>query len=127
MTAVAPRTLAGNVSALGKAGLIIDAVHAGHSRLCDIAANAQLGTSTAHRILSELVDIGWVRQEGRGLYEPAGRRRLGPPTAREVAIAGQALHAWCTRRHMPGGSIDQLGPNGAARAALEALYQAGLL
>jgi IclR family acetate operon transcriptional repressor len=55
----------------------------GRSRLGDIATRAQLPKSTTHRILRRLVDRGYARAEGDGVYV------LGP---RVLTMAGDMLH-----------------------------------
>jgi IclR family acetate operon transcriptional repressor len=55
----------------------------GASRLGDIAARAELPKSTTHRILRRLIDRGYARAEGDGVYV------LGP---RVLTMAGDMLH-----------------------------------
>ena len=62
---------------------VLDALN-GPSRLGDIAERAQLPKPTVHRILRRLVEGGWARAEGGGVYA------LGP---RVLAMAGAMLHA----------------------------------
>lgn len=56
-------------SALIKGLSVLDAVLS-HDRLKDIAEAAGISTSTAHRILSELVGAGWVSQDEQRRYRP---------------------------------------------------------
>jgi IclR family transcriptional regulator, KDG regulon repressor len=62
---------------------VLDALN-GPRRLGDIAERAQLPRPTVHRILQRLVERGYARAEGRGVYA------LGP---RVLAMAGEMLHA----------------------------------
>ena len=62
---------------------VLDALDGARSRLGDIAARAQLPKSTVHRILRRLVERGYARAEGDGVY------RLGP---RVLTMAGDMLH-----------------------------------
>ena len=62
---------------------VLDALD-GASRLGDIAERAQLPKPTVHRILRRLVERGYARAEGGGVYA------LGP---RVLAMAGALLHA----------------------------------
>jgi IclR family transcriptional regulator, acetate operon repressor len=64
---------------------VLDAldVSRAHSRLGDIAERARLPKSTTHRILRRLVDRGYARAEGEGVYV------LGP---RVLTMAGDMLH-----------------------------------
>jgi IclR family acetate operon transcriptional repressor len=64
---------------------VLDALgdSAGGNRLGDIAARAGTSKSTAHRILQRLVERGYARAEGDGVYVP------GPKI---LAVAGQMLH-----------------------------------
>jgi IclR family acetate operon transcriptional repressor len=61
---------------------VLDAVGGARSRLGDIAARAQLPKSTVHRILRRLVERGYARAEGDGMYV------LGP---RVLTMAGEML------------------------------------
>ena len=71
----------------------------GGSRLGSIAARAELPKSTVHRILKRLVERGYARAQGDGVYV------LGP---RILAMAG--------------GMLDQLDAGPAARAVLRDLH-----
>jgi IclR family acetate operon transcriptional repressor len=62
---------------------VLDALEGARSRLGDIAARAQLPKSTVHRILRRLVERGYARAEGDGVYV------LGP---RVLTMAGDMLH-----------------------------------
>jgi IclR family transcriptional regulator, acetate operon repressor len=62
---------------------VLDALDGARSRLGDIAARAQLPKSTVHRILRRLVERGYARAEGDGVYV------LGP---RVLTMAGDMLH-----------------------------------
>lgn len=70
------------LSATGKTLAVLEALIV-ETRLSDIATRAGLGTSTTHRILSELVEAGWAT------HDPAERRYT--PGRRMHAAAG-ALH-----------------------------------
>ncbi len=61
---------------------VLDALDSGSS-LGDIAVRAQLPKSTVHRILRRLVERGYARAEGSGVYG------LGP---RVLSMAGALLH-----------------------------------
>jgi IclR family transcriptional regulator, acetate operon repressor len=61
---------------------VLDALDGARSRLGDIAARAQLPKSTVHRILRRLVERGYARAEGDGVYV------LGP---RVLTMAGDML------------------------------------
>ena len=61
---------------------VLDALDGSRSRLGDIAARAQLPKSTVHRILRRLVERGYARAEGDGVYV------LGP---RVLTMAGEML------------------------------------
>jgi IclR family transcriptional regulator, acetate operon repressor len=62
---------------------VLDALDGSRSRLGDIAARAELPKSTVHRILRRLVERGYARAEGEGVY------LLGP---RVLTMAGDMLH-----------------------------------
>jgi IclR family acetate operon transcriptional repressor len=62
---------------------VLDALDGSRSRLGDIAARAALPKSTVHRILRRLVERGYARAEGDGVYA------LGP---RVLTMAGDMLH-----------------------------------
>jgi IclR family transcriptional regulator, acetate operon repressor len=62
---------------------VLDALDGARSRLGDIAERAQLPKSTVHRILRRLVERGYARAEGDGVY------LLGP---RVLTMAGDMLH-----------------------------------
>jgi IclR family acetate operon transcriptional repressor len=79
---------------------VLDALHGeGDSRLGGIARRAQLPKSTVHRILKRLVERGYARSRGDGVYV------LGP---RILALAGETLERL------------ELGPE--ARAILRELH-----
>ena len=61
---------------------VLDALSGSRSRLGDIAARAALPKSTVHRILRRLVERGYARAEGEGVYV------LGP---RVLTMAGDML------------------------------------
>ena len=61
---------------------VLDALNSSRSRLGDIAARAELPKSTVHRILRRLVERGYARAEGDGVYA------LGP---RVLTMAGDLL------------------------------------
>jgi DNA-binding IclR family transcriptional regulator len=61
---------------------VLDALNGSRSRLGDIAARAALPKSTVHRILRRLVERGYARAEGDGVYV------LGP---RVLTMAGDLL------------------------------------
>jgi IclR family acetate operon transcriptional repressor len=61
---------------------VLDALGGARSRLGDIAARAELPKSTVHRILRRLVERGYARAEGDGMYV------LGP---RVLTMAGEML------------------------------------
>jgi DNA-binding IclR family transcriptional regulator len=61
---------------------VLDALSGSRSRLGDIAARASLPKSTVHRILRRLVERGYARAEGDGVYV------LGP---RVLTMAGDML------------------------------------
>jgi DNA-binding IclR family transcriptional regulator len=59
-----------NLSAIGKATAIVEAL-ADSSQLTDIARRVGLPTSSTHRILHELAELGWVEKtivQGRRTY-----------------------------------------------------------
>ena len=62
---------------------VLDALDGARSRLGDIAARAELPKSTVHRILRRLVERGYARAEGDGVYV------LGP---RVLTMASAMLH-----------------------------------
>ena len=62
---------------------VLDALDGARSRLGEIAERAQLPKSTVHRILRRLVERGYARAEGDGVYA------LGP---RVLTMAGDLLH-----------------------------------
>ena len=72
----------------------------GDSRLGSIAERAQLPKSTVHRILQRLVERGYARAQGEGVYV------LGP---RILAMAG--------------GMLERLDPGPAARTVLRSLHE----
>ncbi|MHB1801350.1 MAG: IclR family transcriptional regulator [Actinomycetes bacterium] len=55
------------LSAIGKVAAIVGTL-ATDNRLSSIARTVGLPTSTVHRILQELVDVGWVRDDGEHGY-----------------------------------------------------------
>lgn len=116
------------LSALGKAAAVLDALRV-ERRLFRIAATVGLPVSTTHRILDEMMQLGWVRREDRGVWtlaEGAPRRR--DHVERDlVRVMGDALAAWCSGMGWPGGWRERLRPYGAARAVLAALEQHGYL
>jgi IclR family transcriptional regulator, acetate operon repressor len=61
---------------------VLDALGGERSRLGDIAARAELPKSTVHRILRRLVERGYARAEGDGMYV------LGPHV---LTMAGEML------------------------------------
>jgi IclR family acetate operon transcriptional repressor len=61
---------------------VLDALDGARTRLGDIAARAELPKSTVHRILRRLVERGYARAEGDGVYV------LGP---RVLTMAGELL------------------------------------
>ena len=61
---------------------VLDALDGARTRLGDIAARAQLPKSTVHRILRRLVERGYARAQGDGVYV------LGP---RVLTMAGEML------------------------------------
>jgi IclR family acetate operon transcriptional repressor len=67
-------------SAIGKVTAVVEAL-ATERRIADIAAATGLAASTVHRILRELVALGWARDDGEHGY------LLG---ARLLVLAGQA-------------------------------------
>ena len=67
-------------TAIGKVAAVVEAL-ASERRLADIAKATGLAGSTVHRILRELVDLGWARDDGERGY------LLG---ARLLSLAGQA-------------------------------------
>ena len=71
-----PRT----ATAIGKVAAVVEAL-ASERRIADIAKATGLAGSTVHRILRELVDLGWARDDGERGY------LLG---ARLLSLAGQA-------------------------------------
>jgi IclR family transcriptional regulator, acetate operon repressor len=62
---------------------VLDALDGARSRLGDIAERAQLPKSTVHRILRRMVERGYARAEGDGVYA------LGP---RVLTMAGDMVH-----------------------------------
>ncbi|PDQ36450.1 MAG: hypothetical protein B5766_00765 [Candidatus Lumbricidophila eiseniae] len=64
-----------NASAVNKTMLVVRSLSK-QSRLSDIASDTGLPASTVHRILSELVDLGWALQTDDRKYIP-GARLLG--------------------------------------------------
>ena len=62
---------------------VLDALDGARRRLGEIAERAQLPKSTVHRILRRLVERGYARAEGDGVYA------LGP---RVLTMAGDLLH-----------------------------------
>jgi IclR family transcriptional regulator, acetate operon repressor len=67
-------------SAIGKVAAVVEAL-AVERRIADIAGVTGLAPSTVHRILRELVELGWARDDGERGY------LLG---ARLLSLAGQA-------------------------------------
>jgi DNA-binding IclR family transcriptional regulator len=67
-------------TAIGKVAAVVEAL-ASERRIADIAKATGLAGSTVHRILRELVDLGWARDDGERGY------LLG---ARLLSLAGQA-------------------------------------
>lgn len=68
------------VTAIGKVAAVVEAL-ASERRIADIAKSTGFAASTVHRILRELVDLGWARDDGERGY------LLG---ARLLSLAGQA-------------------------------------
>jgi DNA-binding IclR family transcriptional regulator len=77
-------------SAVAKAFRVLEAVSDAHgfSRLSQLAADLGLQKSTVHRILGELVELGFVEQdETRGLYRPTLRTwEIGTTVVADVPI-----------------------------------------
>jgi IclR family transcriptional regulator, acetate operon repressor len=69
---------------------VLDALDGARSRLGDIAERAQLPKSTVHRILRRLVERGYARAEGNGVYG------LGP---RVLTMAGEMLQGLDATAH----------------------------
>lgn len=67
-------------TAIGKVTAVLESL-AEHSRTIDVASATGLPTSTVHRILQELVGLGWVREDGEHGYA------IGP---RMLSLAGRA-------------------------------------
>lgn len=67
-------------TAIGKVAAVVEAL-ASERRIADIARITGLAGSTVHRILRELVDLGWARDDGERGY------LLG---ARLLSLVGQA-------------------------------------
>jgi IclR family acetate operon transcriptional repressor len=88
------------LTAIAKTVAVLEALEGGR-RLSDVATATGLHTSTVHRILQELVTLGWVREDedrryslGGGLLALAGR--AGEDS--DLARAGRpALRALCDR------------------------------
>lgn len=59
-------------TAVGKAVLVVEAL-ADHRGISEISRATALPTSTVHRILQELIDVGWVRADGERGYLPGVR------------------------------------------------------
>jgi IclR family acetate operon transcriptional repressor len=70
-----PKPAEPQLSALMKGLKVLEAVPANH-RISDIATETGLSVSTVHRILSDLVEYGWVEQDQERAYRP-GRRVQG--------------------------------------------------
>ena len=68
-------------SAIAKVVAVVEALAHEHG-ISQVARRTGLATSTVHRILQELVDVGWVRVDGEHEY------LLG---ARLLSLAGQAV------------------------------------
>jgi IclR family acetate operon transcriptional repressor len=86
-------------SAIGKAVAVIEAMTRNH-RLSEIARATGLPTSTVHRILQDLVELGWCRESADRTYTPG---------ARLLTVVGQAT--------------DSLGVLQAARPSLRELCE----
>lgn len=67
-------------SAIGKVAAVVESL-ASERRIAEIARDTGLAGSTVHRILRELIDVGWAREDGDHGY------LLG---ARLLSLAGQA-------------------------------------
>lgn len=79
-------------SAIGKVAAVVEAL-AEHRSTTEIARSAALPVSTVHRILQELVKVGWAREDGERGY------LLG---ARLLTVAGRATdHETMTRIARP--------------------------
>jgi DNA-binding IclR family transcriptional regulator len=63
-----------NLTALGKATAVMEAL-AESCRLSDIARRVGLPTSSTHRILHELAELGWVEKDTDKAYRIAPRFR----------------------------------------------------
>lgn len=98
MTAVEQST--GKRSALAKAMAVLESLLS-HTRLSDIAQDTNLPMATVHRILSELVDGGWVHQSSSKEYFPGQRLYATAGSLQEdshiVAIATPQLE-WLRER-----------------------------
>ncbi|MGH3734125.1 MAG: IclR family transcriptional regulator [Micromonosporaceae bacterium] len=86
-TPATPSTPARGATAIGKLVAVLEALD-GHRRLSAIARATDLPTSTVHRILQELVTLGWVREgEDRGYLLGPGLLRLAGRGADDSDIA----------------------------------------
>ena len=72
-------------SAVAKSFLVLEAVSSANRpvRLSSLAEELELQKSTVHRVLAELVELGYVGQdESTGLYHPrCARGRSAPPSS----------------------------------------------
>jgi IclR family acetate operon transcriptional repressor len=93
---IADKPVEPQLSALMKGLRVLEAVAANH-RISDIAAETGLSVSTVHRVLSDLVEHGWVEQDNTRSYSPGlrvhGRVALLQNDERLVQMALPHLHA----------------------------------
>ena len=94
------------MDAIEKTLSVLDALDGARSRLGDIAERAQLPKSTVHRILRRLVERGFARAEGDGVYV------LGP---RVLTMAGEMLQAARRDRSRGGRSCVRCTPTSGTR------------
>jgi IclR family transcriptional regulator, acetate operon repressor len=66
--------------------LLSEVAHGGEMQLAQLAEATSLAPSTAHRLLTTLVDLGFVHQDGSRRYGP-GHRLLGLVSAAEQRVA----------------------------------------
>lgn len=106
--------------AVGKSFLVLEALVRAHGavRLSALADELGLQRSTAHRVLAELVELGYVDQDETGLYRPTLRMwEMGNEVVADLPIKQVASSALVELHDRTGETVSLI-----ARSGDDALY-----
>lgn len=106
--------------AVGKSFLVLEALadSTGPVRLTALADGLGLGRSTVHRILADLIDLGYVEQDDAGLYRPTLRLwEMGSAIVADLPIKQVASSALMELHDATGETVSLI-----TRAGDDALY-----